>query len=87
MEYPGAARAADSSGCFRIPDVCVVWREHKIEPVATQPPLLCIEVLSKDDTLRGRQEWVGDYLAFGVPNVWILDPAKLPAYVCTRAIF
>ena len=72
---------------FRIPDVCVISREQKIEAVFTQPPLLCIEVLSKDDTLRSIQERVDDYLAFGVPNIWILDPAKRRAYVCTRGEF
>jgi Uma2 family endonuclease len=72
---------------FRIPDVCVLSREQPIEPVFTRPPMICIEVLSKDDTLRGMQERVDDYLAFRVPNVWILDPAARRAYVCTRGDF
>lgn len=28
-----------------------------------------------------------DYLSFGVANVWILDPAKRRAYVCSRGRF
>jgi Uma2 family endonuclease len=44
-------------------------------------------VLSKDDTLRGMQERVDDYRAFGVPNIWILDPVKRRAYVCMLGDF
>ena len=32
-------------------------------------------VLSKDDRLLEVRERVQDYLTFGVPYVWILDPA------------
>lgn len=72
---------------FRIPDVCVISRDQVIEPVFTRPPLICIEVLSKDDTLRSMQERIDDYQAFGVPNIWILDPVKRRAYVCTGGDF
>ena len=80
-------RVQVSATRFRIPDVCVISRGHEKEPVLTKPPLICIEVLSKDDTLRSMQERVDDYLAFGVPNIWILDPEKRRAYVCTRGDF
>ena len=76
-----------SPRCFRIPDVCVLRRDQPIEPVFTAPPLICIEVLSKDDSLRSIRERVDDYLNFGVPNVWILDPALRKAYVCTPTGF
>jgi hypothetical protein len=33
------------------------------------------------------QERVDDYVAFGVPNIWVLDPAKRRAYVCTHGDF
>ena len=72
---------------FRIPDVCVISRDQPVEPIFTHPPLLCIEVLSKDDTLRSIEDRVDDYIAFGVPNVWIIDPAKQRAYVCTKGSF
>ncbi len=51
------------------------------------PPLILIEVLSKDDTLRSMRERVDDYLNFGVQHVWILDPATRRAYVCSRTAF
>jgi Uma2 family endonuclease len=72
---------------FRIPDVCVISREQEIEPVFTKPPLLVIEVLSKDDTLRSIQDRVDDYRAFGIQNIWVLDPVKRRAYVCTHGDF
>lgn len=67
--------------------MCVISTDQATQPVFTQPPLLCIEVLSEDDTLRSMQDRVDDYIAFGVPNIWILDPAKRRAYVCTKAGF
>ena len=68
---------------FRIPDVCVLLRDQPIEPVFTRPPLICIEILSPEDSLRKTQERAGDYLSFGVANVWILDPVSLKGYICT----
>ena len=68
---------------FRIPDICILSRDHPVERFPTHPPLVCIEILSKDDTLRGMQQRVTDYLEFGVPHVWIVDPATQRAYVCT----
>ena len=50
---------------FRVPDVCVVLSSHPHEQILTHPPFLCIEVLSKDDTMTSMQERIDDYLAFG----------------------
>jgi Uma2 family endonuclease len=72
---------------FRIPDVCIISREWEPEPVVTRPPLVCIEILSKDDSLRSLQDRVDEYLDFGVPNIWVLDPASQRAWVCTRGRF
>ena len=65
---------------YRVADICVLDRNQPIEPVFTQPPLICIEVLSKDDNLREMQERVTDYSNLGVPNVWIVDPQSRRAY-------
>ncbi len=72
---------------FRVPDVTVLRSGQAREPIITVPPLILVEVLSKDDTLRGMQERVDDYLNFGVQHVWILDPAVKRAYVCTPTAF
>ncbi len=76
-----------SSKRFRVPDVCVVSRQQELERVFTRPPLICIEVLSKDDTLTGMQDRVDDYRALGVPHIWVLDPVKRRAYVCMLGDF
>jgi Uma2 family endonuclease len=72
---------------YRIPDICVIDRDQPIEPVFTRPPLICIEILSKDDRLRDMQERVTDYLNLGVPNVWILDPVSHHVYTCAQGEF
>jgi Uma2 family endonuclease len=67
---------------FRIPDVCVVLGEPN-EQILTRPPFLCVEILSKDDRLSQMQARIDDYLAMGVPFVWLIDPATRRAYVAT----
>jgi Uma2 family endonuclease len=72
---------------YRIPDICVIDRDQPIEAVLTRPPLICIEILSKDDRLRDMQERVTDYLNLGAPNVWILDPVSHRVYICAQGEF
>ena len=61
---------------IRIPDVVVVEPPLPDEEVFTTPPYLCIEVMSPDDTMAGMQDRLDDYLTFGVPNIWVIDPWK-----------
>jgi Uma2 family endonuclease len=60
----------------RIPDVLVAEIPIPDEEVFTTPPYLCIEVMSPDDTISGMKDRIDDYLRFGVPNVWVIDPEK-----------
>lgn len=69
---------------FRVPDVCVVLGEPT-EQIFTKPPFLCIEVLSPEDRMKRMRERVDDYLAMGVPYVWVLDPSARCAYAVTPA--
>lgn len=66
---------------FRVPDVCVLDRDAPREDILTRPPLICIEILSPDDTMS-MLERVADFQAFGVPHIWIFDPATRTAYDC-----
>ncbi len=68
---------------FRVPDVCVVRAGYALEPVFRQPPLLCVEILSKDDRMSEMQERIDDYLAMGVPHVWLLDPRARRGFIYT----
>ena len=69
---------------FRIPDLCVVALPEPDEQIFTQPPYICIEILSPDDTFPSLQERFDDYLAMGVPNVWVLDPSSRRGWRVTR---
>ena len=60
----------------RIPDVVVSEMPLPDEEVFTSPPYLCIEVMSPDDTLAALQDRIDEYLRFGVPNVWVIDPSS-----------
>jgi Uma2 family endonuclease len=65
---------------FRIPDVCVVLDGSPVESIYRQPPFLCVEILSKDDSFASIVERLDDYLAMGVENVWVIDPALRRGY-------
>jgi Uma2 family endonuclease len=69
---------------YRVPDICVVLGPEPEEQVFTTPPFLCIEILSKRDTMTSMQERIDDYLQFNVPFVWLIDPRLKLAYVYTR---
>ncbi len=67
---------------IRIPDVCVVPVSD--EEVVQEPPVLCIEILSPDDRWKRLNRCISDYLAFGVPVIWIIDPYDREAFVVTQ---
>jgi Uma2 family endonuclease len=65
---------------FRVPDVLVVRTGEKFERSITQPPLIAIEILPPEDSLRAMQEKAAEYRQFGVENIWIIDPEPRIAY-------
>jgi Uma2 family endonuclease len=65
---------------FRIPDV-VVTRGKPDEQILTRPPLLCIEILSSEDRVSRTNLRIQEYLDFGVPVVWLVDPAERRVWV------
>ena len=67
---------------FRVPDLCVI-RKGTEQQIVTRPPVLCIEILSRDDTARALEERIHDYLQFGVPTVWLIDPKTRLAFIYT----
>jgi len=69
---------------YRVPDICVIARDPR-EQVLRTPPLMCIEILSKNDSLIEMRERVADYLTFGVPYVWVINPAARKAWRCATA--
>ncbi len=61
---------------FRIPDVSVFAGEAPRESVPSTPPLLVIEILSKDDRPSALMEKLEEYRAWGVQNIWVVDPIE-----------
>lgn len=68
---------------FRVPDICVIQEPGPFDPILRVPPFVCIEILSKDDTMESVQERIDDYLAFGVRYVWVISPRSRRAFVYT----
>jgi Uma2 family endonuclease len=70
---------------IRIPDILLSEVPLPDEEVFTSPPYLCIEVMSPDDTVSAMQDRLDDYLNFGVPNIWVVDPYKHRGWSVTAA--
>jgi Uma2 family endonuclease len=69
---------------FRVPDICLTIGEPG-EEVLTKPPFICIEILSPEDRMSRVEVRINDYLAMGVPYVWVLDPQTKQAFTATAA--
>jgi Uma2 family endonuclease len=78
-------RVQVSATRFRIPYVTVVKTSQFQGEIFENPPHLCVEILSKMDTMEYMQEKIDDYLRFGVPYVWIINPRLRKGYVATKA--
>lgn len=64
---------------FRVPDVCVVADRPDGtfgRRIVTQPPYLCVEILSPEDIMVKTLDKVHEYLSFGVKWVWVIDPVS-----------
>ena len=68
---------------YRVPDVCLLPADRLPKRIATEPPMLCIEVLSPEDRFSRARVKFEDYLRMGVPEVWVIDPEQRKAHVLT----
>jgi len=68
---------------FRIPDVLAMREAPKSRFIRT-PPFIVVEILSPEDRVSALGEKIEDYLDFGVPNVWVVDPARRTISSWTR---
>ncbi|MGA3373354.1 MAG: Uma2 family endonuclease [Terracidiphilus sp.] len=69
---------------YRCPDVLVLRADAPREQILTHPPLIAIEILSPEDRLSRFRVKIEDYIAFGVENIWIIDPATRSAMTADR---
>ena len=59
---------------FRVPDVCIVSADNPKEQIIRHAPMLCVEIVSPEDTLARLLRRSEDFFAMGVPTVWVVDP-------------
>ena len=69
---------------FRVPDVVVVRGGRPPGRIITTPPEVAVEVLSPEDGASSLQDRIDDYLQFGIPAVWVIDPERQRAWIHTR---
>lgn len=67
---------------FCIPDIAVTTQKIRGR-ILTEPPFICIEVLSPEDRASRLEDKIDDYLKFGVPHIWVLDPRTKRAWSYT----
>lgn len=70
---------------YRIPDVSVFEGEDPTQSVPSTPPLLVIEILSRDDRHHDLMEKLEEYRGWGVPNIWVVDPLAKRLSVYTES--
>ena len=68
---------------FRVPDITVLDGPRPEGGVITEPPFLCVEILSPSDRVVEMQDRIRDYLDFGVRYIWLIDPATRLTFVHT----
>ncbi len=69
---------------FRIPDVSVFIGTPPHQAVPDSPPAIVIEILSKDDRHSDLMEKLEEYRVWGVPNIWVIDPATKRFFIYTE---
>ncbi len=74
-----------SAARVRVADIAVLRSNAPREEVTTTPPLICIEVLSPEDRIPRAKLVLADYLAMGVPNIWLIDPIRRAAFTFDAA--
>jgi len=65
---------------FLVPDVCVLRMGSPSEEILTHPPLIAIEIMSPEDSIRRIEKKAVEYLQFGIEQVWVIDPHARVAY-------
>ena len=76
-------RVQVTSTRYRVPDIVVVLGPLPSTPILHEPPFLCIEILSRDDSMYDMQERIDDYLNMGVPHVWVVNPRSRRTFLYT----
>ncbi len=78
-------RVRASATRYRVPDICVTLGRDPLPPVLNLAPFICIEVLSTEDRMPRVLRRADDYVALGVPNIWIIDPKERVGYTYSES--
>jgi len=70
---------------FLVPDLTVIRMGTPRERIITRPPLIAIEIMSPEDTMKRAEKKAAEYLEFGVENVWFIDARNEKARAAYRA--
>jgi Uma2 family endonuclease len=73
-------RVQIASRKFLIPDICVLRVGDPTDGIVAHPPLIAIEIMSPEDTLRRAGNKAAEYREFGIEHVWVIDPYARVAY-------
>lgn len=66
---------------FRIPDISLFAPPLPTQRVPNQPPLAVMEIVSYDDRHVDLLTKLHEYYAWGVQNIWVIDPWLREFYV------
>lgn len=73
MRIRTEVRCRVTEDVFRIPDVAL-FHGQPFEQIPSTPAVMVSEIVSKDDRQVDLIAKLRDYAAWGVPNIWIVDP-------------
>ena len=70
---------------IRIPDIAVFHPDEPTELVPSTPPLIVIEIVSRDDRHTEIVRKLSEFLSWGVKHVWLADPWQRQLSIYTEA--
>jgi len=68
-------------GKYRIADLVVYAHQEPVDELPAQIPLVVIEIVSPDDRYDELMKKLEEYRTWGVPHVWLADPALRRTYL------
>jgi Uma2 family endonuclease len=69
---------------YRVADLCVFFGPEPTDPYPLTPPLIVIEIISPDEKHSELMSKLEDYEAWGVIQVWAVNPELKRLYVFSR---
>jgi Uma2 family endonuclease len=72
------ARTRVSQTRVRLPDIVMI-KAGPSPQTLVDPPMIVIEIVSPTDSPSDLEPRLNDFIAMGVPNVWVIDPDKRSA--------